>query len=365
MKQRPASRVTPVANRSRVERDAPTVPFTLDKSSKIPFYEQIKYQCDAALHVGSLKARSRMPTVREMARILDVNAKTVLKIYHRLQEDGLIEIRVGSGVQVTGASRDYLQNYLCSVVSMAERHMAEAKRLQISPLRYLDLLHEFIEGKQRRRSTCLVVECNTEQIRLFSREIETHLEVKCHPVLLEDLERMTRQVEALLHEASFLITTDFHWGAVARIAHQHQKTPLRIRLSPKFVSSLIECAQRGGIVMIVSSLDFFPNFQRSFRQLGHQHALAHVFAALPSDRRRLAKIFKEVKHAYISPLCARESLLPLPPWVALMPSQTHVCSDSLDTLRGSMLVHFLQRAQEGNKPLRPASTTSRRAGKCH
>src|SRR5487761_2779548 len=102
--------------------------FFLDKLSELPYYDQIKNQLTAALHMGELKNRQRLPTVRRLARSLGLNPKTVLKIYHRLQKEGLIEIRVGSGVQVSAIERNnYEQSYFSSVVSMVNRHIEDAR----------------------------------------------------------------------------------------------------------------------------------------------------------------------------------------------------------------------------------------------
>lgn len=95
--------------------------------------------------------------------------------------------------------------------------------------------------------------------------------------------------------------------------------------------------------MIVSNLDFFANFQRSLRALGHQSKADQIFAALPSDRAVLAKLFKEVKHVYISPLCDPSDLPPLPPWIEKMRFDTHLSSDSFDSLRNALLACHLQR----------------------
>lgn len=345
--------VVGVSYRSRFRPAKRMVQFALDKSSKVPFHDQIKHQFAAALHMGGLKSHSQLPTIREMAHTLAVNPKTILKIYHRLQDEGLIEIRAGSGVRVSGAVRkNFDQNYFISLVSMAQRHIEEARRLQVSPENYLKLLEDLLHGKDRRQSICLVVECNTEQIRLFAAEIGSRLGITAHPVMIGDLLKPTRRTASLLQEADFLVTTDFHWDQVERLAHQYQKVPLKIRLTPEFLQTLIQCARKGGILMIVSNLDFFANFRSALRDLGYHSILSHIHAVLASDDRRRATLQRRVKYVYLSPLCDPSILKRLPPDLEVVRFSKHVSSESLDFLRMAMHIQRLQ------KILSPHSTPS-------
>lgn len=317
--------------------------FALDKSSELSYYDQIKHQLTAALHMGGLKTKETLPTVRALARSLGVNPKTALKIYHRLHEEGLIEIKAGSGVRVSAIERKtFEQSYLASLVSMVERHLEEAQRMRFSPSRYLQLLQELLHPGKRRETSCVMLECNTEQIRLFAGEIQSHLGITAHPLLISDLHAMNRATLSLLHRASFFITTDFHWDEVVRLAKQFHRTPLKIRLNPEFITTLIQCARKGGILMVVSNLDFIPNFRIALRDLGYQSILNRIHTVLVSDERRLHAVAAQVKHVYLSPLVDPRILRQLPAHVRRMPFSQHLSPESLNSLRSSVLIHFLR-----------------------
>ncbi len=318
--------------------------FSLVKSSKLPYFDQIKNQLTAALHMGELKHRHRLPTVRTLARTLGLNPKTVLKIYHRLQEEGLIEIRAGSGARVGSLEREnFEQSYLVSLVSMVDRHLDEARRLQFSPQNYLALLHDLTDARRRPDISCLVVECNTEQIQLFASEIASRTGAVAHPVLINDLLTDGRRFEALIAKASFLITTDFHWKDVKKIADQHHKIPLKIRLRPEFVSTIIQCARKGGILMVVSNLDYFSNFRNALRALGYQSVIGRIHSVLSSDEAHLPAKLAQVKYIYVSPLCGKGFLRHLPPHLQVIQFPKHLSEESLDSLRMAMLTHHLRR----------------------
>lgn len=320
--------------------------FAIDKKSKLPYYDQIKSQLTAALHMGGLGS-DRLPTVRAMARMAGVNPKTILKIYHRLQEEGLIEVRKGSGVRVGALERkNFEQSYYVSLLSMMDRHLEEARRMQFSPGRYVQLLQETADEARRRRIHGVVVECNTEQIHLFAKEIQDHVGITTHPMMIQDLRSLPRSVGKLLEVSSFLITTDFHWDDIARFAKQHGKVPLKIRLKPEFIRSIIQSARKGGLVMVVSNLDFFQNFRSALRNLGHESATRRIHAVLFSDARKLASALTHAKYAYVSPLCPNGLVRQIPRHVEILRFDRHLSDESLETVRQALLTHQLQTTLE-------------------
>lgn len=336
--------------------------FSLDKSSKLPYYDQIKSQLTAALHMGSLSYHEQLPTVRALARLLGVNPKTVLKIYHQLQMEGLVEVRLGSGVQVGAIERKrFERSYYASVVTMLERHLEEAGRMQFSENDYLDLLRQVIDPKKRREINCLVVECNTEQIRLFATEISTRIGITAHPVLIDDLKAHGPRAASLLSKASFLVTTDFHWEDVERIALLHRKIPLKIRLRPEFLTTLIHCARKGGILMVVSNLDYYSKFRAALRDLGYESALKHIHAVLASDQQHLVSMLPLVKHVYVSPLCGAGVLDLLPRSVRRVEFMEHLSVESLNSLRTAIFIRHLQKVLP-RPSVRPGTRPAERDG---
>jgi hypothetical protein len=279
-----------------------------------------------------------------LALALGVNPKTVLKIYHQLQREGLVEVHQGSGVRVGAIARtSFEHSYYASVVSMVERHLEEARRMQFSAGDYLALLQEFNNERKRREISCLVIECNTEQIQLFASEISTRVGITAHPVLVDDVISPRRRVASLLSKATALVTTDFHWEEVERVARRHQKIPLKIRLKPEFLSTLILCARKGGILMVVSNLDYFPKFRAALRDLGYESLLKQFHAVLDSDARRLHALLPLVKHVYVSPLCDSQALDGLPANIHQVHFSEHLSRESLIHLRTAMLIHHLQK----------------------
>jgi len=74
--------------------------FEVDSKSPTPIYAQLDRLIRAAIATGSLQAGVQLPTVRQLAVDLAVNANTVAKVYAQLERDGILETRRGVGTFV-------------------------------------------------------------------------------------------------------------------------------------------------------------------------------------------------------------------------------------------------------------------------
>lgn len=72
----------------------------IESSSGVPITRQIADQIRTQCASGKLKPGERLPSVRELARQITVNQNTVLRVYERLTNEGLLERRHGDGTYV-------------------------------------------------------------------------------------------------------------------------------------------------------------------------------------------------------------------------------------------------------------------------
>jgi len=77
----------------------------LDTSDPAPIYVQIERAIRAAAATGRLSKGEQLPTVRQLAVSLRVNANTVAKVYSELEKGGLVETRRGIGTFVADVTR--------------------------------------------------------------------------------------------------------------------------------------------------------------------------------------------------------------------------------------------------------------------
>lgn len=75
----------------------------VDPRDKTPIYAQLDRGLRAAIATGRLRPGDRLPTVRQLAVDLRINANTVARVYLELERAGVLETRrgVGSFVRAT------------------------------------------------------------------------------------------------------------------------------------------------------------------------------------------------------------------------------------------------------------------------
>lgn len=77
-----------------------------NKASK-PLYEQIAMQIKASIMSGELKSGDPIPSMRALAKSLQISVLTVQKAYETLQEEGFIETTAGKGCYVSVQNQDF------------------------------------------------------------------------------------------------------------------------------------------------------------------------------------------------------------------------------------------------------------------
>ena len=73
---------------------------TVDATDKRPLYQQIVDGVKALIARGDLREGATLPSVRQVAGDLGVNLNTIAVAYRRLQEEGFLAIRHGTGTVV-------------------------------------------------------------------------------------------------------------------------------------------------------------------------------------------------------------------------------------------------------------------------
>jgi DNA-binding transcriptional regulator YhcF (GntR family) len=95
-------------------------------SAEAPLHDQIVTQVSLGVLSGELAPGERLPSIRELARRFDIHPNTVSLAYRRLEREGWVALRRGSGVYVrtdTPASAplptDYLDRLIANLIQTA------------------------------------------------------------------------------------------------------------------------------------------------------------------------------------------------------------------------------------------------------
>ena len=84
----------------------------IQRGTSVPISRQIDAQIRSQIVAGSLPVGQQLPSVRELARELAVNVNTVFRVYGRLSDDGLIEMRHGDGTYVARRGKSAIHSQM-------------------------------------------------------------------------------------------------------------------------------------------------------------------------------------------------------------------------------------------------------------
>ena len=74
----------------------------IDRDDPALLHDQVAAQIRRAIADGEAKPGERLPPARHLAAVMHVNTNTVLRALRLLRDEGLLELRQGHGIRVTG-----------------------------------------------------------------------------------------------------------------------------------------------------------------------------------------------------------------------------------------------------------------------
>lgn len=106
----------------------------IDKNSSEAIYLQIYSQLKLAIQEGVLSDSEKLPPIRTMKETLGVNAATVVSAYSRLERDGLVYKRVGSGTYVRSIKEQVAASEAIDFTSQVD-HKGESELSSVIDMR--------------------------------------------------------------------------------------------------------------------------------------------------------------------------------------------------------------------------------------
>ena len=94
---------------------------TVDHSSAVPPFEQVRDGLAAAVRTGEMAAGDRLPTVRKLATDLGLASNTVARAYRELEDAGVIETRGRKGTFVATHGSDQAMEAALATAAYAKR----------------------------------------------------------------------------------------------------------------------------------------------------------------------------------------------------------------------------------------------------
>jgi GntR family transcriptional regulator len=124
---------------------------SVDARDPTPIYAQLERGLRAAMATGRLRPGDQLPTVRQLAVDLRVNANTVARVYAELERVGVIETRrgVGSFISATPAQARPTREHEQRLRAFVTRLLADAGAAGFSPDEVISALRRMQREEQK------------------------------------------------------------------------------------------------------------------------------------------------------------------------------------------------------------------------
>jgi GntR family transcriptional regulator len=211
----------------------------VDDHSPLPIRRQLLEQLKHFIEGGGFPRDQALPSIRELAGFLGINPNTVARAVEDLKLAGYVEARRGKGVFVaraapTRSSPLLREAFLKEVVIRAAALGMNADELAVGVLSLAGVRPAAVRGT----AEVLLVECSTEALDFYAKELEAQLPVRVHKVLLGELTKRRRP--AARWRAA--VTSFFHLPEVAHLL-QDTSVPVLALLAGAHIETLQRLAE--------------------------------------------------------------------------------------------------------------------------
>ena len=118
----------------------------ISSQSGVPIYEKIKEQIKASILTGELSENTPLPSLRQLARDLQVSLVTTTRAYSELELEGFVQTMPGKGVYVKKINDAFVRDkYLKETEEALATAIQRGKLAGLS----IDDLHEMLNAIER------------------------------------------------------------------------------------------------------------------------------------------------------------------------------------------------------------------------
>lgn len=237
--------------------------------------DQLRDRIMTGLYLGRWEPGERLPSIRDVAGVENVDRKTAAAAYRRLQQEGLVKVRPRSGVYL----RDQASPMHAGPLERLYRRWLEnvyegARDLGLDTHTILRLITAVAEVEQRRIP---VIDDDWSQAEAVAHELRERLSIKAVPYLLDEV----RNDESVLSTAPFLVTNPYHRTALA----EGGTVVVETTLASRTFQELRRRARGGRVLLVVPSQSVAERLRRALDQgqLLPASAQAEVLAGTNRD----------------------------------------------------------------------------------
>lgn len=267
----------------------------VNRTAPVPLYKQLAENIKWSIHLGNIQNGWKLPSVRALAKELDVSVDTVRGAYKILEDSGLAVSRPHHGTEVIvptdtnhiladvhGAEEDALANIVgrCFDKGMSKEEIEHLFQTALDR-----------EIQSQKGARILFVECNEADGHRFREQLSSILDVRVDVVMVDALDDFCGKLPMANLPYKAIVTTYFHYAIVMRRT-QNLKLPVYgvvTEMSGDALQSIrrFRSGQRIGVILRPShSLDYLMGLVTNIRDdldiqcalLGDHESLNEVIA---------------------------------------------------------------------------------------
>jgi DNA-binding transcriptional regulator YhcF (GntR family) len=321
----------------------------VDAHSPIPIRRQLTEQLKHVIESGALPQKQTLPSIRELAGFLGINANTVARVIEDLKRSGYVEARRGSGVFVASAppvrlSPRLREGFLQGVVMRAAALGMTADDLAVRVLSLGGVPPPAIDGAVE----VLLVECSPAELDFFAGQLEAHLPIRVDKVLVGELATVTgRRAQAGRWRAA--VTSFCHLPEAERVL-KGRGIPVIAFLAEAHLETLHRLAQLPTGTRVGVASDAVDTAHSLVHSIANA-ALPNIalLGASPTEGTALGRLVRRVEVIVCSTAAAERVRELAGPAV-----QVIIDDRALDQRAIEMLaVHLVRQNTAGRRPRRP------------
>ena len=117
------------------------IPFRLSFQPGVALYEQVVYAARKAVISGQMRPGDPFPSVRALSKALKINPNTAHKVITHLINEGLLEVRPGTGTAIAQPARSTAADRAQLLNDELERLVVAARKLGLKVNDVVDALN--------------------------------------------------------------------------------------------------------------------------------------------------------------------------------------------------------------------------------
>lgn len=162
----------------------------VSRREPLPIHLQLAEQLRYQIEDGSLAPDSKLPTVRELAKELNINYNTIRAVYVELERQGYIRTEQGRGSFVSGQPPRALPDTQGALRDIVDEALARAQAAGVSTTEFARMAYtraKLFAPPKREDVRLLFAECNKADVRHFGRAVAAGTGIEPTSILLSDL----------------------------------------------------------------------------------------------------------------------------------------------------------------------------------